>query len=533
MTLRTYIRLLHPIPAILWTALYTNGAAGFGVLFFGLTAPEARLLSLVVALPLLVGWALAAAAHTPMHRPFFPLLPDGTRHLQRASLWAGLVCAIGITGAVAWLRPDAPSLAVFGLAAALQALPFLNRRHLLTKIRGIKITLNLAGLQYSLMGFIVWCLVMWSCGHRLLPAMQAAPWLFFLGGLGAAYALLRVGFSPDAAHERSETPFTSNNALWGILLNGKVMARSRDEVSRYLVRQGPDAVRLQSAQGRDWPITSVGPRTWDWLQVLWHGTFGVMRRGSFLRAQQLLFIVIFGYALLIPAVLGWLFRPIIEHRPFGLSGFFESLSVISAMEIHHGLPPSEAAGRFIGILLGVVFAFCISLISIRPQQAYPVSRQRLGRVAFTHSLIQFTFALLIPTTALALASLIGQLGTGHYRTGFGLPVQAQIDFLIMPAMLLGMLAGRFIHPLARWGTILAAGTALVSLPLTHSFWPDALLGLSGVAVILCASATILWLLWIQTHRYYRACDLVAEAALAKPFAFSLTFTRHKPAPAQG
>ena len=117
MTLRTYLRFLRPVRSLLVIAFYTFVASSFGRSLFRLNEATSLFLALSTALPLMLGIAIAGAAHEPMHRPFFLLLPDGLRHLRNTTLLAVVVFACAVTCAVAYVEPSVPPFATLGLVA--------------------------------------------------------------------------------------------------------------------------------------------------------------------------------------------------------------------------------------------------------------------------------------------------------------------------------------------------------------------------------------------------------------------------------
>lgn len=533
MTFRTYLRLSQPIPALLTAALYTNGAWAFGTLLFGLSSANSRLLSLLLALPLLLGADLASAAHTALHRPFSPLLPDVLDRVQRATLWAALVCDLAITLVVACFFPAVPAAAVFGFAAPLLLLPCLNRRRLVARASLFNITANLGGLQFPLFGILGWLIFMKLAATRLVPAMQAAPWLFFVGGLAAGAWLLRRAFTRESLRERAETPFISPNVAWIVVFNRKVMARQQEEARQHVARRGSDSASgaFATRPGRDWTVRTVGPRTRDWLRVHWHAAYGAMRHGSFLRAQGILFLVLLGYTLLLPA-LGFMFA-MLDHRPFGIAGYLDSLASLDRIDLDHVSSGVQAGAAIMALLLYVGFTFAFTLAGqLRPRLPYPVSRERLAQTAISHAVLQTGFALLIPTAALTVASGLGQALTGKFAPALGVQPLLELDLVFVPLLLLVASAGRLPNLIARFATLVPLAALGCAIAVSRSWWSDYVVswpGLFSLALSIVAAATLLrW----QIRRHFRTCDLIAEAAEARPFLFAATatFTR-TPAPA--
>jgi len=432
-----------------------------------------------------------------------------------------LVCTTAITSASAWLFPAVPPPAVFGIAAALLALPILNRRRHVARSRALHVAVNLFGLQFPLMGVIGWALFMWIGAHRLVPAMVAVPWLFFAGGIAAAAGLLQLGFARTNLRERAETPFFSPNATWRALFSPPIMARHRDETRRHLVRCDSGHPQATTMPGRDWTVAAVGPRTRDWLQVLWHAGYGATRRGSFLHAQRLIFLVMLSYAFVMPAM-GFMFA-LLDHRPFGFSGYLGSLAALSSADLGAVNSTAQFGSAFVSLLLFVGFTFALALGSqLRPQLAYPVSRERLARVSFSNALLQLVFALAIPSAALQFAALIGQLASGRFLPALGVPPLLLLDMAFIPILLLVASAARLPHAAARIPTFVALAAIACALAASRSLWAESVLRVPVFLGIMLTTTGALQLLWWQTRRHFRTCNLVAEAALARAFIFGVS-----------
>jgi hypothetical protein len=525
MTFRTYLRLFQPIPALLMTAVMANGAAVFGHFLFGASHAEGYLLALLIALPLLLGMDLAAAGHTALHRPFSLLLPDVLAHVQRATLWAALACNLAITLLVVWFFPAVPTAAVFGLVAPLLIFPCLNRRRLIARPGLFNLSVNFGGLQLPLLLVVGWFVFMKLTAHRLVPAMQAAPWLFFVGGLATGAWLLRRAFTRESLLERAETPFISPNVAWIVLFNRKVMTRQQEEVRQHVVRFGAGGAQQQLAArlGRDWTVRTVGPRTRDWLRVHWHATYGVFRNGSFLRAQGLIFLTLLVSTFIVP-LLGFFFV-LLENRSFRLADYLASLAAIASFDIGRSSSAAQAGTAFMGVLLAVTFMFVLTLAGqLRPHLPYPVSRERLAQAGFALALLQLGASLLVPTTALGIATVIGQMFSGQPAAEFGVLPLLRFDFVSVPLLLLAAAAGRLAHMAVRIATLAVLGTLACGLAVSGSMWGQWIDSPPGFAALIFLSLGSALLLRWQIRRHFRTCDLLAEAAEARPFVFAATAT---------
>lgn len=525
MKFRSYLRLLQPIPALLMSGLFANGAAGFGTLFFGLPQRESYQLALLVALPLLLGCDLAAAAHVALHRPFALLLPDLRRKLLRPTLAALLVCIVAIAAAVAWFFPAVPVPAVLGLAAVLLALPTLDRHRLVARPGPLNLFLNLGGLQFRLLGIAGWILFMQFGARQLVPAMAAAPWLFFAAGLAAASWLLDRAFSRAEVRERASIPFFSPNIAWFALFSPGVQTRHRDESRRHLLQQGADTGQRELAvkPGRDWPVRAVGSDTRDWLRVFWHATYGAMSHGSFLHAQRLYFFVLLGYGLVMPG-LGFLFATFDHHR-FGLADYFASLTALNHPGFDSVSSASQAGMSLVGLMLILGFTFVLTLAGqLGPQLAYPVSRARLARVSFVNALLQLACALVLPTAALTVVSVLGQALSGAFLPWLGVLPLLRLDLALLPLLLLAAVTGRLRRLVTRLAALTLLATAACALAVGLAWWSELLLRPGSLLALGLLVTGGIWLLHWQILRHFRSCDLVAEAAQARPFAFGVSFS---------
>ena len=493
MTLRTYLRFLRPVRSSLVIALYTGIAASFGHSMFRLPGVTSLFLALSTALPLMIGIAVAGAAHEPMHRAFFLLLPDGPRHLRNATLLAVAVFACAVTCAVAYVEPSVPPLATLGLAAGLIAVLCLDRHQRLA---------GMAGWTGALWGWILFSL---TAGERLRPAMIAAPWVFLLGGMALTAVSLVEGFSRRHLRQRAETLFVSfQSRVFSYLFNPHLMARQIDEMALYQGRR----TKIGFPPGRDWPVQSVGSSTRAWMQVVWHAFAGRRRRGNFLALQL---------SMVAPVIAGGLVFPLATGFAMGrlhtLSDYWQSLAAMAAPE--NLLPTSKAADSMWivgGVMQAGAAAFSL-LLTISPQLAYPISRERLTRVVFGLSLVQLAVALALPAAAIFFLSLCGQIASGRFWPGFGLPSIAALDLALAVGLPLLACAGAFRRPVMRMLWTVPIGFALLIAIILRGQWMPHVLTFSGiVATALVASANV-GLLWLCLQHRYRTCDLLFDPGL--------------------
>jgi hypothetical protein len=493
MTLRTYLRFLRPVRSLLVIAFYTWGVFLEEHTFSHFDAATSQFLALATALPLLLGVAIAGASHEPMHRAFFPLLPDGPRHLRRATLLAIAVFAFAVTCAVAYVEPSVPPFATLGLAAGLMALPCINRYQFLRGLGG------LAG------AFGGWFLFILTTGGRLRPAMIAAPWVFLLGGFALTLASLAGGFSRRHLRQRAERPMISLQSMFfSSLFHPYLMARQGETGALYRSRRAKGIFPM----GRDWTLRSVGSSTRAWMQVFWHAYAGRRRHSNFLASH------VAPVASMLVGLLVAIFAAIFFMGPsYTLSDYGRLLATLAAPE--NMLPSSDMAVAFWfmgGVIQATVAAFSLFMI-LTPQLAYPISRERLARVVFGLSLVQLAVALALPAAAFFLLSLVGQIASNHFWPGYGLPTIVALDLALAVGLPLLACAGSFGRPVVRilWALLFATG--LLVAVITRGDWTPYVLTLPGiVATVLVASANV-GLLWLRLRRHYRTCDLLFHPGL--------------------
>ena len=491
MTLRTYLRFLRPVRSLLVIAFYTfTASSSFGHALFHFDPVTSRFLALATVLPLLIGIAVAGAAHEPMHRPFFLLLPDGARRLRNATLLAVVVFACAVTCAVALVEPSVPPFATLGLAAGLIAVFCLDRHQ------------HFAGLGAWMVAFLGWVLFNLTVGERLRPAMMAAPWAFLLGGLVLTAISLTSGFSRRHLRQRGEVLFVSiQSIVFSHMFHPHLMARRSEEVALYRSR----LLKGFFAVGRDWTIRSVGSSTRAWMQVFWHAFSGRRRHNNFLRSQLTTVAPVFVGGLVGLLMTGFLIGP---ARP--LPDYWRFLAIMAAPETM--LPASAEAG-FVWIAGGVMqagaAAFSLLLI-LQPQLAYPVSRERLARVVFGLSLVQLAVALALPAAAVFLLSLLGQVVSGHFWPGYGLPGIVALDLALAVCLPLLACAGSFNHSVVRMLWAISVAFTILIAVITRGLWTPLVLTVPGsIATVAVASASV-GLLWLCLRHYYRACDLFSN-----------------------
>ncbi len=492
---RTYLRLLHPVHAVLWTWFYTAGGIGVGVVAFPGDISNQFLVGVTTLLPLLFGLCVASAAHAAMHRPFFPLLPGGIRRLRRATFLTLALVAPLIAGGVASFLP-VPFFAVLGLAAALLALPLTNPRSNWLNIRPGWRSLVISGYIF----FVVFGRA------KLDAALHAAPWAFLLGGGAVAAWCFHCGFSPRHIRARAEIPYNSIAGGFLTYVNFSAAQRHRQEAAQHRTRLAPGI----TIEGHDWPVRLVGADTRSWMRVFRHATYGRNRHHSYLKGQFLVTLTAVFYAAFIP-LLGFVFSRAEGEHAFTFTHYWQALAGLSAPQWS---PTDGGSGLIAFIQTGICAT--LALMVIRPQLPYPLSRRRIARVVLTQSVGQIAVALLLPTLAFFILSLIGQLMASHYQPGLGLPSLTTLALAWLP--LLPLLACTS-HVRSAAGRILLAvpiGITMIIATVTRAEWSAAILTLPGLGLVAVTTTATFLLLRRRLTRHYQTCDLNTEFSSTRP-----------------
>ena len=489
MNLRTYLRFLRPVRSLLVIALCWVIIPDCEQSWFHFDSATSWFLAVATALPLLFGFAIAGAAHEPMHRAVFPLLPDGPRHLRRATLLAVAVFAFAVTCVVAYVEPSVPPLATLGLAGGLIALPCINRHRLLG---------GAAGIATGICGWMIFNL---PAGGLLRPAMMAAPWAFLLGGFALTAASLAWGFSRRHLRQRAEIPYLSlQSNLFSNLFHPRVTARWVEEVALYRSHRA----KKDPPVSRDWRIRSVGSSTRAWMQVFWHAFAGRRRRNNFFTMQL---------ALVFPVIVWGLIMALFPGNSHPVSDGWQNLAALAASPPIRPHSPAAGSGWILGALLQFgAAAFSFSMVP-PPQLAYPISRERLARVAFGLSLVQLVVALTLPGAAIFFLSLLGQTASGHFLPGYGLPSIVATDLALAVGLPLLACTDSLSRSAARilWAVPVVIAT-LVGV-LASVFWMPYVLTFSGIAVAALVASASVGLLRQCLRRHYRTCDLIPTPCL--------------------
>ena len=491
MNLLVYLRFLRPLRSLVVVAictLYAGWLWGQNVLHLDHAA--AWFDALAVALPLLLGFFIAGAAHEPMHRPFALVLPNIRRRQRAAAAVSVLIAAFAATCGAIWVVPTVSPVATFGLACAFSALPCLDRRQWLYGMAG------------GLAAFLCWLLLGVVAGAKLTLVLNAAPWLFLLGGMAISVASLARGFSRESLRIRSGTLFISyQTGFCSHLFHRGMVARWQAEVLAHRNRQG----KGPSPAGRDWTVRSVGTTSLDWMRVFWHAKFGARKRNSFLHMQLIFAVMTLGAVAVLPGVAYY----------FGKKDYWAVLAQCAAPDMNM-FTEGAIVGigiNFMMILPGMAMLCTMALVT--PQLAYPISRVRLARVVFWQSVAQWAVALVVPVTSLFIASLLGQFMSGQFRPGYGLPALLAIDLSLAVLLPLMVAAGTVRGPVLRIITAVPVGMAIFLAVFSRPSWGSYILTLPAVLGVLAATAAGQWLLWHRLHRDYATADLTLDTGLAQ------------------
>ena len=487
MNLRTYLRFLRPVRSLLVIAVSTWVAFSGEGPWFNIAGETSLFLALTTALPLLLGFAIAGAAHEPMHRPFFLLLPDGTRHLRNATVLAVAVVACAVTGAVAHVEPSVSPFATVGLVAGLIALPCIDRHQ------------SFEGMAGGGIAFLGWIVFNLTAGGLLRPAMMAAPWAFLLGGFALTAASLAWGFSRRHRRERAETPFISFQSIF-CMFHPRLTARRMEGLTPYHTRCG----KISFPIGRDWPVRSVGSSTRAWMQVFWHAFAGRRRRNNFFTIQL---------ALVFPVIVWGLFMALFTGNSHTVSDGWQNLAALASSTPMRPHSSAASSGWILGALMQFGAAAFSFLMVPPPQLAYPISRERLARVVFGLSLVQLTVALTLPGATIFLLSLLGQIASGHFLPGGGLPSIVATDLALAVGLPLLACTDSFNRSAMRVFWAVPVGIVTLVAVLACIFWMPYVLTFPGIAVAALVGSASVGLLRLCLRRHYRTCDLIPTPCL--------------------
>ncbi|MEO6992215.1 MAG: hypothetical protein ABI273_01180 [Lacunisphaera sp.] len=477
-----HLRFLRPLRSLLVISGYTLAAKMWAEQEMHQIS---SLIALAIALPLSSGFFIAGAAHEPMHRPFALLLPALRKRQRKFAIIAVLVASVATTLATIWATAAlVPPMAIAGLAFALTALPCLKQNGPDGKFGLIGIFALLACFRFGP-----------DIGTKLPLLMNSAPWLFLLGGLIVGVVSVVRGFCRESARARASTAYLSQQTvLFSYAFRSGMTAEK--EAAALIANEKP---HRRIRQNSLWTVRSVGPAPLDWMRALWYANFGSRMHGSFLRIQLRSAGRIALYTCALPVII-CLFD--------GNQGYWWNLAQLAS--------PDRTNHEMLPLLLqpGLAIIFIFGLVT--PTILYPISRQRMARVIFRQSTILSGLALVIPFAVIFFASLIGQIVSGIFLPGCGLPSLLAVDLLLAIFLPLTFLLGTIQTPLLR---IIAAVPVILTLffmTLFRSHWINFALSLPGCALMLTLAGIPQWLFWQRLQHDYATADLTRQTSSITP-----------------
>jgi hypothetical protein len=244
------------------------------------------------------------------------------------------------------------------------------------------------------------------------------------------------------------------------------------------------------------------------MRVFWHTFAGRWRRSKFFT-----FLLFLAAPVIIGGSIFFLIIGLLGDHAYTMSDYWQSLANLAA---HENILPEFHKTGFWGFLGGFTqagAAVASMLMILPPQLAYPISRERLARVVFGLRLVQLAVALALPALTIFLLSLLGQIASGHFLPGYGLPSIVALDLVLTVGLPLLACADSFSRPAVRVLGAAPAQIATLIAVLTRGYWMPYVLTLPGiVATVLFASANV-DLLWLRLRRHYRTCDLFSHPGL--------------------
>ncbi len=463
-----HLRFLRPLRSIVLIAIFTSQAAMLVKIILRLDSGTVQLSAYLVALPILVGFFIAGAAHEPLHRPFALLLPGlRLRQLRFAALAIG-VAALAATGIAHWAVPALSPATTLGLILALMALPQLNRH-------------SQGGYASApAVGFFACLLLNLAFALGFANALNRLPALCLLAGLGFAAFSLRLGYSHESCRRRAQTPFASFPTLFfSQIFRPAVSDRWQAEIKDHRLSTAPRVEAL----GHPLPSRPTGFTTRDWLGVLRRLQIGRWRSESYFTTLGLI-----AYT----ALVCFAFFPAVGLAS-GQPDYLTALVHVSDTRSVIVMQWMTTVGLFLNFTL--------------PNPLFPISRTRMGDLVFIHFVSVWLFALLWPIALIFMPSLIGQLVSGHSLPGFGLYPLVVGALTLAPLLPLAISANTnpARRPIIKFGIIMV--TIVVSLyisSLSRHYRPEPIGG--SILLILIAAS----LAWMRRHilRHCQNCDLV-------------------------
>ncbi|HEY4248631.1 MAG TPA: hypothetical protein VGM64_17555 [Lacunisphaera sp.] len=496
MPLRTYLRFLRPLRSLFVISIVTFCSRGLFEVLWHCDETHATVLALIVFLPVLLGDAIAGAAHEPMHRPFILLLPESRQRLRRVTVAAIIVAAFAVTCVVSLADATIPPFAIFGFAIGLIAYPCINRhRRILDPEKYV---------SALCLGTIFWLVAV-----GILPVvLSAAPWAFLLGGSAVAAASVAWGFSHRHVRERSTTPFVSMQTLLCSYSFQSAMSAGRSgELPPFRAKpRGKNVI-----PGSLCKIRTVGSSTFAWMQVVWHALFGPYISGSLLK----IFLFFFGLSVLGGAILPAFISSLnfITHHaaPTNYWEILASLTATKTEALALGMTYHQSGDLPVFVIIyQLVLSLHILRRAMKPPFALPISRARITRVTFGLNLIQMLIAFATPTAAIFCLSLIGQIVSGEHLSAFGLPNLMATALLLAIVFPLVTLSHTFRRPITSLCWSLIVWILVCGAMGARAAWGPHLLTWPGVFIATLLIAANVGLLWHRLTRQFATCDLTFD-----------------------
>jgi hypothetical protein len=119
----------------------------------------------------------------------------------------------------------------------------------------------------------------------------------------------------------------------------------------------------------------------------------------------------------------------------------------------------------------------------------------------------------LPATGVFLVSLLGQIVSGQFLPGCGLPGIVALDLALAIGLPLLACVGSIRGSVGRvlWAVPVALGI-IIAAP-TRIYWMPYVLTVPGMAVATLTTSVAVGLLWLSLRRHYRTCDLFSDAPM--------------------
>ena len=490
MNARLYLRLLRPGRTLSVALLY-----GFFIWtwlhhLFGLPAPEARLFTLVLVGPAMLGSLLLGPLHEVMHRSFFPTLPGARQQLRRWHLLGISASALGLfVPAVIWVRDLHPAAAL-GLIAASLTLPALNRRR---RTWGV------------VRPFYLWLIaagILLAVGARapLLGLCHQWPWAVLAGGLGVAYVCLRLGFSSRWVADRWHDPiffcFQSVVPFFG----GSIHLHAQTQARQFLLDR-----RHSHATSARWDLARVGDSLRDWRRVVHHARFGATTR---LRQG------------ISQSVAGAITTPIyllVMYFILRIQDPTTTIATLCAQVAEAGAMGGPLAQPLIGMVFGMppvfagIMALSFALATFTPPQTFPLSRHRLAGCMFAETL-RAAAKIWVGYAVVTAICFVGICLAAHlplHPRYFLRPLAALLGgtplVLAALALLIRSIFWRFWRVVAFVVSFIGLIIGIIVSTILAPQWFTP----AGLLVWTLSTALGGWLCWRAFQHCYRTCDLLS------------------------